>query len=465
MSLTTSVEPLEGNKVRLHVAIPAADFERAIDAAFRKLAHEVKIPGFRPGKAPRRLLESRFGTEVARDQALRDSLPEYYSEAVVQEDVDVIAPPEIEITAGEEEGDVEFVAVVEVRPVVEVVGHDNLRVEVDVPEITDEVIAEQVDRLRERFADLEESDQPLTDGDYAEIDIAGSIAGEDVEGLSANDYLYSVGSGIVTDKLDEELRGKKSGDILLFDDELPERFGDQEGEAVSFRVLVKETKKKVLPELTDEWVGEVSEFDTVAAFQDDIRTRLDLYGKVQAGVQVREKIFTEAAGLVAIEPPEALVNQEMERRLHDMAHRLEEQMKGLTIPQYLAMTGQDQQEFVDTLRESSKEAVRADLALRAVIVQEAIEASEDELTAEIERVAEQFDEKPAQVRKDLERRGVLEAVRSDIARSKALQFLVDHAEVVDANGNAVDLTLPDPPQSSDEAADVNQNEPEEEPES
>jgi len=465
MSLTTSVEPLEGNKVRLHVAIPAADFERAIDAAFRKLAHEVKIPGFRPGKAPRRLLESRFGTEVARDQALRDSLPEYYSEAVVQEDVDVIAPPEIEITAGEEEGDVEFDAVVEVRPVVEVVGHDNLRVEVDVPEITDEVIAEQVDRLRERFADLEESDQPLTDGDYAEIDIAGSIAGEDVEGLSANDYLYSVGSGIVTDKLDEELRGKKSGDILLFDDELPERFGDQEGEAVSFRVLVKETKKKVLPELTDEWVGEVSEFDTVAAFQDDIRTRLDLYGKVQAGVQVREKIFTEAAGLVAIEPPEALVNQEMERRLHDMAHRLEEQMKGLTIPQYLAMTGQDQQEFVDTLRESSKEAVRADLALRAVIVQEAIEASEDELTAEIERVAEQFDEKPAQVRKDLERRGVLEAVRSDIARSKALQFLVDHAEVVDANGNAVDLTLPDPPQSSDEAADVNQNEPEEEPES
>ena len=465
MSLTTSVEPLEGNKVRLHVAIPAADFERAIDAAFRKLAHEVKIPGFRPGKAPRRLLESRFGTEVARDQALRDSLPEYYSEAVVQEDVDVIAPPEIEITAGEEEGDVEFDAVVEVRPVVEVVGHDNLRVEVDVPEITDEVIAEQVDRLRERFADLEESDQPLIDGDYAEIDIAGSIAGEDVEGLSANDYLYSVGSGIVTDKLDEELRGKKSGDILLFDDELPERFGDQEGEAVSFRVLVKETKKKVLPELTDEWVGEVSEFDTVAAFQDDIRTRLDLYGKVQAGVQVREKIFTEAAGLVAIEPPDALVNQEMERRLHDMAHRLEEQMKGLTIPQYLAMTGQDQQEFVDTLRESSKEAVRADLALRAVIVQEAIEASEDELTAEIERVAEQFDEKPAQVRKDLERRGVLEAVRSDIARSKALQFLVDHAEVVDANGNAVDLTLPDPPQSSDEAADVNQNEPEEEPES
>jgi trigger factor len=161
-------------------------------------------------------------------------------------------------------------------------------------------------------------------------------------------------------------------------------------------------------------------------------------------VQVREKIFTEAAGLVSVEIPDTLVNQEMERRLHDLAHRLEEQMKGLTIPQYLAMTGQDQQEFVDGLREGAREAVRADLALRAVITQEQIEATDDELAAEIERVAERFDEKPAQVRKDLERRGVLEAVRSDIARSKALQFLVDHAEVVDAAGKPVDLTLPQP---------------------
>ena len=444
MSLITSTEPLEGNKVRLHVAIPAADFERAIDAAFRKLAHEVKTPGFRPGKAPRRLLEARFGTEVARDQALRDALPEYYAEALVIEDVDAIAAPEIEITGGEEDGDVEFDAVVEVRPVVTVEGHDRLRVEVELPEITDEVIDQQVDSLRDRFADLEDSEAPLTDGDYAEIDVAGSIGGEDVEGLSATDYLYAVGSGIVTPKLDTELHGKKPGDILLFDDELPERFGEQAGEAVSFRVLVKETKKKVLPELTDEWVAEVSEFATVEALRDDIRTRLDLYGRVQAGVHVREKIFTEAAGLVSIEIPDSLVNQEMERRLHDLAHRLEEQMKGLTIPQYLAMTGQDQQEFVDTLREGAREAVRADLALRSVITQEQIEATDDELTAEIERVAERFDEKPGQVRKDLERRGVLEAVRSDIARSKALQFLVDHAEVVDAEGNPVDLTLPQP---------------------
>jgi trigger factor/ATP-dependent Clp endopeptidase proteolytic subunit ClpP len=450
MSLTTSVEELEGNKVRLHVAIPAADFEQAIDAAFRKLAREVKMPGFRPGKAPRRLLEARMGTEIARDQALRDSLPEYYAEAVVAEDVDVIAPPEIDITAGEEDGDVEFDAVVEIRPVVTVEGHDALRIEIEKPEASEEVVDQQVDSLRDRFADLADSADPLTDGDYAEIDIKGSLDGESVEGLTATDYLYEVGSGIVVPLLDEQLHGKRPGDIVVFDDTLPERFGDRADEEVSFQVLVKDAKKKVLPELTDEWVGEVSEFDTVDALKDDIRTRLDIYARVQASMAVREKIFEAAAELVADDVPDTLVNSEMERRLHDLAHRLEEQGIGMTIPQYLAATGQDQQEFVDNVRVGAIEAVRADLALRAVIAQEEIEATDEELDAEIDQLAERMNEKPAKVRKDLERRGVVEAVRSDIARGKALAFLIEHAEVVDADGEIVDLSLPQPTTTDDD---------------
>jgi trigger factor len=453
MSLTTSVEALEGNKVRLHVAIPAADFEQAIDAAFRKLAHEVKMPGFRPGKAPRRLLEARMGTEIGRDQALRDALPDYYAEAVDAEAIDVIAPPEIDITAGEEQGDVEFDAVVEVRPIVEVEGYDALRIEIDKPEVTDEQIDEQVNTLRERFADLEDSSAPLTDGDYGEIDITGSVDGESIEGLSATDYLYEVGSGIVVPKLDVALRGKRPGDILEFVDTLPERFGERADEEVSFRVLVKDVKRKVLPELTDEWVSEVSEFDTVDGLRDDVRTRLELYARVEASMAMREKVFTAAAALVSAEVPDTLVNQEMERRLHDLAHRLEEQGIGMTVPQYLAVTGQDQSEFVANLRELATEAVRADLALRAVITHEAIVASDEELDAEIEQLAGRVEEKPAKVRKDLERRGVLEAVRSDIARGKALAFLIEHAEVVDENGDPVDLSLPRPADESTEADD------------
>jgi trigger factor len=454
MTLTTSVETLEDHKVRLHVAIPAADFERALDAAFRKLAREVKVAGFRPGKAPRRLLEARLGTEVAREQALRDSLPEYYAEAVDAECIDVIAPPDIDITAGEEAGDVEFDAVVEVRPEVTVEGYDSLRVELPSPAITDEMVDNQIDQLRERFADLADSGAPLSDGDFAEIDIKGYVHDESIEGLTATDYLYEVGSGMLVPKLDDELRGKRTGDILKFNEVLPERFAERAGDEVSFQVLVKDTKKKVLPEVTDEWVSEASEFDTVDALREDVRKRLDLYARVQAQLLLRDRVVEAAANLVTIDVPETLVSSEMERRLHDVAHRLEEQGVRMTIPQYLTATGQDPDEYVAALRERATEGVRADLALRSIAAQEGIAASDREVDEEVERLAQQVDEKPAKVRRDLERRGVIEAVRSDIARGKALSFLVDHATVVDEQGNELDLTLPEAASSGDGAAET-----------
>jgi trigger factor len=439
--LTTSVESLEGNKVRLRVAVPADEFEQAIDAAFRKLARQVKIPGFRPGKAPRQLLEARLGGEAAREQALRDAVPDYYAQAIEAEDIDVIAAPEIDITGGEDSGDVAFDAVVEVRPIVELAGYDPLRVEIPAVEVTDDAVDAQVDALRERFADLEDKTGPLADGDYAQIDIKAYVHEEVVDALSATDYLYEVGSGALVPKLDEELRGKRVGDILKFNDQLPERFGDHAGDDVAFQVLIKETKRKVLPEPTDEWASEVSEYDTIDALRDDARNRLSLVGKVRAQMLVRDKVLDAVADLVDTEIPDALVTSETERRLHDLIHRLEHE--GATLPQYLAATGQDQNAFVNQVREGAVGAVRADLALRAVVNQEQIEASDEDVDREVERLAERLEAKPAKVRRDLERGGMIDAVRSDIARGKALQLLVDHAEVVDESGNPVDLTLPD----------------------
>ncbi|HZP30257.1 MAG TPA: trigger factor [Acidimicrobiia bacterium] len=438
--LKTSVEPLEGNKVRLRVGIPSAEFEKAIDAAFRKLAREVKVPGFRPGKAPRRLLEARFGTEVAREQALRDSLPDFYAQAVEAEDIDVIAAPEIDITAGEEEGDVEFDAVVEVRPVVELHGYDSLRIEIPDPTVPEEAVDAQIDALRERFADLEDSNAPLTDGNYAEIDIKGYVHDDVIDALTATDFLYEVGSGSLVPELDTELRGKRTGDILKFNAVLDDRFGDRSGQEVAFQVLVKGAKRKVLPAADDEWASEASEFDTIADLRADVRRRLELVGRVQGQMALRDKVLEAVAALVDVDIPDALVGQEMEHRLHDLVHRLEHQ--GVTLTQYLAATGQDQEAFVAAVREGATEAVRADLALRAVVAQEAIEATDEEMDAEIARLAERVGQKPEKVRRDLGKRGALEAVRSDLARGKALQFLVDHATAVDENGNPVDLTLP-----------------------
>ncbi|MBM3671242.1 MAG: trigger factor [Actinobacteria bacterium] len=439
-SLTTSVEQLNGNKVKLSVAIPAAEFEKAVDAAFRKLAGEVKIAGFRPGKAPRQLLEARLGPGVAREQALRDTLPTYYAEAVAAEDIDVIAPPEIDVTAGEDEGEVRFDAVVEVRPVVTVKGYADLQIEVPAPEVPDDAVQQQIDMLRDRFADLEEKSGSLADGDFAQIDIKGYVHDEVIDALSATDFLYEVGSGGLVPKLDDELRGTKAGDILKFNDELPERFGERAGEEVGFQVLVKDAKRKVLPEVTDDWVSEVSELETVEELEADARKRLEMYALVQTQLLVRDKVLEAAAQLVDDELPDALVAGEMERRVHDLAHRLEHQ--GATIAQYLEATGQEQEKFIADLRAGSTLGVRADLALRAVVAQEGIEATDEEVDAEIARLAERSEEKPETVRKEFEQRGALEAVRSDIARGKALQFMVDQATVVDESGAPVDLSLP-----------------------
>jgi trigger factor len=439
--MQTTVEPLEGNRVKLHVAVPAGEFERAIDAAFRKLAKEVRVPGFRPGKAPRRLLEAQFGVDIARHQALQDALPEYYVEAVREHEVDVIAAPEIEITAGKDDGDVEFDAVVEVRPTVQLVGHDELRVEVAYEPVTEELVDEQVDAFRERFGELVDSEHPITDHAYATLDIAGSIDGEEVGALTATEFLYRVGSGSVVPELDAQLHGARPGAILEFTAELPERFGDLAGDEASFRVVVKNVQQRLLADLTDEWVGENTEFDTVEALRADVRRRLEMVGKLRAQMALREQVLEAAADLVPIDAPEPLVDQEVERRVHDFAHDLAH--RGMELDRYFAMTGQDPQEFLASVREGARRGVLADLAIRAVVAQEAIEATGDEIDAEVERLAERAGEKPEKLRRDLEKRGLVEAVRSDVARGKAVQFLVDHATVVDGNGEPIDLTLPE----------------------
>ena len=209
--MKSTLEPVEGNKVKLSVEVPADEFEKEVDAAFRRIAREVRIPGFRPGKAPRRLLEARLGTDAARSDALQHALPEYYSEAVLEHEVDVIAPPEIDITSGEESGDVAFDAVVEVRPQINLGGYDSLRITLDNPEATEEEVAERIDRLRENFSELQTVDRPAIDGDNVSIDIAGTQAGEPQAGLTTEDYLYEVGSGTVVPSSTRTCEGPSRG--------------------------------------------------------------------------------------------------------------------------------------------------------------------------------------------------------------------------------------------------------------
>jgi trigger factor len=431
----STVEALEGNKVKLSVEIDEQEFESAIDAAFKKIAREVRIPGFRPGKAPRRVLESHIGAEAGRAQALNDALPEYYSDAVVANEVDVIAPPEIDITDGQESGIIKFEAIVEVRPVITLSGYADMAVEIPAPTPSDDEIDAQLDRFRSQYGDLEVVERAADSGDFVTIDIEGSQNDEVLEGLVASAYLYEVGSAGIVPELDEQLMGAAAGDTRSFG--APHPNGDEE-DPLHFEVTVTEVKAKVLPELNDEFAAQASEFETMAEWRDDLVTRMTEVRKAQSQMIVREKIGEALAELVTDELPEPLVAAEMNERLQDMAMRL--QAQGLSLEQWLQFSGTDTEQFLDDLKTTADRSARVDLALRAIALAESIEVLEEDLDIEFEAVAARVQQKSDVVRTQLTEAGHLPALKTDISKRKALDWLTESVRISDEAGNSIVFT-------------------------
>ncbi len=428
--MRATTEPLEGNLVRLSVEIDEPEFDRALVGVVKTLASQIRVPGFRPGKVPRKVLEARMGGAGAlRAEALRESLPDFYARAVVDSEIDPIASPEIDITAGEQSGGVSFDAVVQVRPVVSIPGYDGLQVTLPGLVVSDEDIDGQVNRLRENDAELESVGRPATDGDLVTIDLHGNDA-SDAEVVGIDDYLYEVGSGTITPELDVELRGAKTGDIVAFTSPAP----GNEDEIISFRVLVKDVKVKKLPEPTDEWAAESSEFATVAELRADISERMARVKLVQSQMALREKTVEAVAGLVDDgDVPEVLVDAEVNERLHDLQHRLEAQKLGLS--EYLQATGRTPDDLLAAVRVDAQRAVKADLALRALAEAEELTVDDEELEAEIATMAQRMETSPAELRRQLDTAGRTGAVRSELRKGKALQWLLDHVELFDEEGN------------------------------
>ncbi|CAB4542380.1 unannotated protein [freshwater metagenome] len=439
--MKSTVEALEGNKVKLSVEIDEQEFESAVDAAFKKIAREVRIPGFRPGKAPRRVLESHIGAGAGRAQALNDALPEYYSDAVVANEVDVIAPPEIEITDGQESGVIKFDAIVEVRPVITVSGYADMAVEIPAPTPSDDEIDAQLDRFRNQYGDLEVVERAADSGDFVTVDIEGSQNDEVLEGLVASAYLYEVGSAGIVPELDEQLVGAAAGDTRSFD--APHPNGDEE-DPLHFEVTVTEVKAKVLPELNDEFAAQASEFETMAAWRDDLVTRMTEVRKAQSQMMVREKIGEALAELVTDELPEPLIAAEMNERLQDMAMRL--QAQGLSLEQWLQFSGTDTEQFLDDLKTTADRSARVDLALRAIALAESIEVLEEDLDIEFEAVAARVQQDSDVVRTQLTEAGHLPALKTDISKRKALDWLTESVRISDEAGNSIvfaDLAVAD----------------------
>ncbi len=369
------------------------------------------------------------GAGALRAEALRESLPDFYARAVVDTELDPIAQPEIDIKSGEEEGAVSFDAVVQVRPLVAIPGYDGLQVTLPGLGVTEEEIERQLDRLRENDAELSVVERPAIDGDLVTIDLHGNDAsGSEVVGV--DDYLYEVGSGSVVAELDAELHGAKAGAIVAFDVPNP----NEPEENVAFRVLVKEVKVKKLPEATDEWAAESSEFETVAELRADIESRIGRVKLMQSQMALRQKTIEAVAGLVSDDDvPEVLVDAEVNERLGDLQHRLEAQKLGLA--EYFQATGTSPDELLAAVRVDAQSAVKADLALRALVEAQELSLSDDELNAEVLTMAERMGVTPTELRGQLDTAGRMGAVRSELRKGKALEWLLDHVELFDEEGN------------------------------
>ncbi|MEM7092376.1 MAG: trigger factor [Actinomycetota bacterium] len=431
--MKTTVEELEDDRVKLSVEVGADEFEVEVDKAFKKIAKEVRMPGFRKGKVPRPVLEARFGSGVARGQALEDSIPQYFMDALSEVEVDIISPPEYEITAGEEEGDLAFDAVVQIRPTVEVSGYEGMTIEVPSLEPSDEDIDARVDSFRSQFGELESVERAAADGDTVTMDIATTYDGESVEGLTADDYSYRVGSGGLVAELDDNLLGAEIDAALAF--EAPHPAPDEDGD-LSFEITIKDIQEMVLPELTDELVSDASDFETVDDFRSDVIEKLREQRLDQARTMWQDESASKLGELVDLDPPESLIDTEVRNRVEDMAQRLAQ--SGIAFEQYLQMMGQDIEGLLDQMREPAVAGVKVDMGLRALAAAEGLEATDEDVDAEFESLAENTGIPIDNLREQIATPNQLMLFRADISKRKAADWLLENVDVVDEDGNPVD---------------------------
>ena len=431
--MKSTVETLDDNRVKLSVEVDEETFDVAVDAAFKRIAKEVRMPGFRPGKAPRRLLEAQFGSAVGREEALREAMPEYYAQAVIEHDVDVVAPPEIEITGGQEDGPVQFDAVVEIRPSVSAAGYDGLRVEIPNPVASAEEIDEQIDNLRRNFAELSVVERAAADEDHVTIDIEATHGDEPVPGLTTTDYDYLLGSGAVVPEIDENLRGASAGDEVEFSADHPD---PEEEEPLQFSITVKEVKEAILPDLDDEFAKANSEFETVEDLRSDMADRMNTMRIQQANMAVQQNTAEALAALVTDEIPESMIENEINARIQDLVQRLQQQ--GMDVGAYLDAVGQTAETLAAEFREPAEQAVKVDLALRSVADLQGLVPDDDRIDEVIAEMAGPSGQDPDELKARLAEVGQISALRADLAKQAAMEWLTDNVELVDEDGEAID---------------------------
>ncbi|KQY31755.1 MULTISPECIES: trigger factor [Nocardia] len=434
--MKSTVEQLSPTRVRINVEVPFEELKPDFDKAYKALAQQVKIPGFRPGKAPAKLIETRVGRGAVLEQVVNDALPARYAEAVQATEVKVIGQPEIEITKIEDGEELAFTAEVDVRPEITLPDYSGIEVSVDSFTIGDDDIEEQLTSLRQRFGTLTGVERAVADGDFVSIDLSATVDGADVPEAATTGLSHEVGSGQLIEGLDEAVIGLKAGESAEFTSTLVA--GDHAGSEAVITVTVQSVKERELPEADDEFAQLASEFDTIDELKEDLKGRVERVKKVEQAGSIRDKVLDTLLETVEVPLPEAVVKAEVDAVVHDAVHGFDHDEAKLA--EALEAQGSSREEFDKDTQEAAEKSVKTQLLLDAIAEAENTQVGQQELTERILFQAQRYGMSPEQFIQQVQQAGQLGAVFADVRRGKALAGVVGQVKVTDSDGNVVDTT-------------------------
>ena len=433
--MKTAVEELSPTRVRLSVEVTFEELKPSLDKAYREVSRQVRIPGFRPGRVPPRVIDMRVGRAAVLTEAVNEALPEFYSKAVQEAEVFTLGQPEVEVTQLDDGKDLTFTAEVEVRPKFELPDLAELSVTVDNAVITPDDVEEYLTSLRERFASLKTAQRPAQDGDYTTIDLSASVDGEPVEDAQASGLSYQIGSGTMLEGLDEALAGMSAGESATFTSELAG--GESAGQQADVTVTVQNVKVKELPELDDDFAQLASEFDTLGELRADTRKQLERVRKLRQATQARDRAVEALVDGIDMPLPEKFVEHEIEHARESVDNQLS-QLR-MTMADYLESREQTQEEFEDELLKQSQRSVKTGFVLDEVARSEDLSVNQAELSYFVADQAQRMGIGPEHLARQLSESGQIGAAVTEVLRGKAATLVVERVKVTDEAGNAVDI--------------------------
>lgn len=424
----------EKNRAVFTVELPSEKLEEAIQKAYLKNKSRFSLPGFRKGHVPRKILEMNYGVEIFFEDAVNMLLPDAYEEAVEELELEPVAQPEVDVDELEKGSPVKFKFEVDVRPEVELGDYSNLEAEVNKYEVTDEDISRVIDRERDQNSRIiSVEDRAVKDGDIVNIDFVGKLDGEEFPGGDAEGYELVIGSGAFIPGFEEQIIGKEIGQEFDVDVVFPEEYHDESlaGKNVIFEVKLNSIQEKELPELDDEFVKDISEFDTLEEYKNNVKIDLEEELKKQAEVEKENKAVEALMEVMKVDIPESMIDMEADREYQNFLYRV--QGMGLTLDQYFAIANSDEEKTREELRPASEKKVKGELALDEFIVKENIEATDDEIDKEISELAKQYELKDVDSFKEtLKESGDLDFITNTVKRRKAVEKLVEMVKYKEA---------------------------------